>query len=233
MDVGLLIAGAKERGELESRVTRLIKEAREAKNVILMIDEIHTVVGAGAVGKGGGGGGLDIANLMKPALARGEIQVIGATTIDEYRKHIERDAALERRFQPLMVGEPTPDEALQILRGLRSHYERHHSCSYTDDALRAAVELSARYIHDRFLPDKAIDIMDEAGSRARIQAYLAKKAIRPGTSDSDRLEARQALFAEFESVLDAKKDAVRHGHYEEAALLRAREQDMTTRQVLA
>ncbi|KAG2449289.1 hypothetical protein HYH02_005446 [Chlamydomonas schloesseri] len=175
LDVGLLIAGAKERGELESRVTKLIAEIREAGNIILMIDEIHTLVGAGSVGRGGGGG-LDIANLVKPALARGEFQVIGATTLDEHRKYIERDAALERRFQPVTVDEPTPEATLTILQGLKERYERHHRCAYTEEALAAAVTLSHKYIADRFLPDKAIDLIDEAGSRARIAAYMARQA---------------------------------------------------------
>eukprot|EP00198_Chlamydomonas_reinhardtii_P009296 XP_001698633.1 ClpD chaperone, Hsp100 family [Chlamydomonas reinhardtii] len=174
LDVGLLIAGAKERGELESRVTKLIAEIREAGNIILMIDEIHTLVGAGSVGRGGGGG-LDIANLVKPALARGEFQVIGATTLDEHRKYIERDAALERRFQPVTVDEPTPEATLTILQGLKERYERHHRCAYTEEALAAAVALSHKYIADRFLPDKAIDLIDEAGSRARIAAYTARQ----------------------------------------------------------
>ncbi|KAG2433436.1 hypothetical protein HXX76_008493 [Chlamydomonas incerta] len=175
LDVGLLIAGAKERGELESRVTKLIAEIREAGNIILMIDEIHTLVGAGSVGRGGGGG-LDIANLIKPALARGEFQVIGATTLDEHRKYIERDAALERRFQPVTVDEPTPEATLTILQGLKERYERHHRCAYTEEALAAAVALSHKYIADRFLPDKAIDLIDEAGSRARIAAYTARQS---------------------------------------------------------
>ncbi|GFR52667.1 hypothetical protein Agub_g15261 [Astrephomene gubernaculifera] len=174
LDVGLLIAGAKERGELESRVTKLIAEVKQAGNIILMIDEIHTLVGAGSGGRGGGGG-LDIANLVKPALARGEFQVIGATTLDEHRKHIERDAALERRFQPVLVEEPDEAAALDILMGLKERYERHHRVAYTPEALAAAVSLSSRFIADRFLPDKAIDLMDEAGSRARIAAYMARQ----------------------------------------------------------
>ncbi|EFJ49084.1 ClpD chaperone, Hsp100 family [Volvox carteri f. nagariensis] len=187
LDVGLLIAGAKERGELESRVTKLIAEVKEAGNIILMIDEIHTLVGAGSVGRGGGGG-LDIANLVKPALARGEFQVIGATTLDEHRKYIERDAALERRFQPITVDEPTPEATLAILMGLKERYERHHRCAYTEEALAAAVTLSHKYIADRFLPDKAIDLIDEAGSRARIAAFTARQT-------RSRQQARMASLA--------------------------------------
>ncbi|MEW5310576.1 MAG: hypothetical protein WDW38_002362 [Sanguina aurantia] len=179
LDVALLVAGAKERGELEKRLTKIIAEVKGCGDIILMIDEIHMLVGAGGGGRGkgegGGGGGLDVANLMKPALARGEFQVIGATTLSEFRKHIEKDAALERRFQPVLVEEPTPAAALEILEGLRNRYERYHRCAYTDEALDAAVALSHKYIADRFLPDKAIDLMDEAGSRARITAYNCRK----------------------------------------------------------
>eukprot|EP00958_Prasinococcus_capsulatus_P020202 scaffold2580_cov388-Prasinococcus_capsulatus_cf.AAC.28 len=175
VDMALVLAGAKERGELESRVNRLINETVEAEDVILMIDEVHTLVGSGAIGRGNSGSSLDIAHLLKPALARGVLQVIAATTLDEYRKHIEKDAALARRFQPVTVDEPSEEDALLILKGLRERYERHHRCSITDEALHAAVTLSARFIADRYLPDKAIDLMDEAGSRARIAAYRAKK----------------------------------------------------------
>ncbi|CAI5496347.1 unnamed protein product [Closterium sp. Naga37s-1] len=176
LDMGRLIAGAKERGELEARVTGLVSEATSAGDVILFIDEIHTVVGSGAVSRGrgaggGGGGGLDIANLLKPALARGQLQCMGATTIGEYRKHVEKDKALARRFQPVDVAEPSQDDALLILHGLRRLYERHHKCHVSDDALIAAVQLSARYIPDRFLPDKAIDLVDEAASRAVIDGF--------------------------------------------------------------
>jgi len=175
VDMALILAGAKERGELESRVNRLINETIEAEDVILMIDEVHTLVGSGAIGRGNSGSSLDIAHLLKPALARGVLQVIAATTLDEYRKNIEKDAALARRFQPVNVDEPSEEDALLILKGLRERYERHHRCSITDEALSAAVTLSARFIADRYLPDKAIDLMDEAGSRARIAAYRAKK----------------------------------------------------------
>ncbi|WIA36448.1 hypothetical protein OEZ86_007755 [Tetradesmus obliquus] len=217
LDVGLLMAGAKERGELENRVTRLIQECRDSGDVILMIDEVHTLVGTGAVGRGGGGGGgLDISNLMKPALARGELQCIGATTLDEHRKHIEKDAALERRFQPVYVLEPNEEDTLAILQGLSERYERHHHCVYSEEALEAAVKLSHTYIADRFLPDKAIDLIDEAGSRVRISAYNARKE---GTLRED------PKIDEYLQVMETKDIAVRDGLYEEAQLLRRRQQD--------
>ncbi|CAI0417326.1 unnamed protein product [Linum tenue] len=175
LDIGLLIAGAKERGELESRVTTLIKEIQKEGNVILFIDEVHTLVGTGTVGRGSKGNSLDIANLLKPALGRGELQCIASTTMDEHRTHIESDKALARRFQPVMINEPSEEDAVMILLGLRQKYEAHHNCRYTLEAINAAVHLSARYIADRFLPDKAIDLIDEAGSRARIEAYRKKK----------------------------------------------------------
>mmetsp|Transcript_45745 Transcript_45745/g.145782 ORF Transcript_45745/g.145782 Transcript_45745/m.145782 type:complete len:750 (-) Transcript_45745:239-2488(-) len=226
LDVGLLMAGAKERGELEQRVTNLLEECQEQNDVILMVDEIHTLVGAGSVGRGGGGGGgLDISNLMKPALARGMLQCIGATTLDEHRKYIEKDAALERRFQPVIVNEPTEEEAQEILAGLKDRYERHHKCIYTDEALAACVTLSARYVADRFLPDKAIDIMDEAGSRARIVQDGARKKLREAGEEVEVQEAEQ-LFQELMSVHDAKVEAAREGLFEEAALLKDREVEL-------
>jgi ATP-dependent Clp protease ATP-binding subunit ClpC len=182
-----------------------------------MIDEVHTLVGTGAVGRGGGGGGgLDISNLMKPALARGELQCIGATTLDEHRKHIEKDQALERRFQPVYVLEPSEKETLQILHGLAERYERHHHCCYSEEALEAAVKLSHTYIADRFLPDKAIDLIDEAGSRVRISAYNARKegAVREDPKVDEYLQ-----------VMETKDAAVRDELYEEAQLLRRRQQD--------
>jgi ATP-dependent Clp protease ATP-binding subunit ClpC len=220
LDVGLLIAGAKERGELESRVTRLLAETQEDGNVILMIDEVHTLVGAGAVGRGGGGG-LDIANLLKPALARGRLQCIGATTLDEHRKHIERDAALERRFQPVMIGEPTEEESLQILEGLVDRYERHHRVIYSSDALEAAVLLSSRYVADRHLPDKAIDLLDEAGSRVRIAAYNARR-----DAGGDASEVAAVSYGELSQVIETKDEAAKDALFEEAALLRARELEL-------
>ena len=154
LQIGLLLADTKYRGEFEEKMKNIMDEVKEAGDIILFIDEIHMVVGAGGTGEDGG---LDAGNLMKPALARGELQCIGATTIDEYRKHIEKDAALERRFQPVRVVEPSPEQSLTILRGLKETYQEHHGVSFTDDALCAAVSLSTRYINDRFLPDKAID----------------------------------------------------------------------------
>jgi ATP-dependent Clp protease ATP-binding subunit ClpC len=163
LDIGLLVAGTKYRGEFEERLKKIMDEIRSAGNVILVIDEVHTLIGAGAAE-----GAIDAANILKPALARGELQCIGATTLDEYRKHIERDAALERRFQPVMVGEPSVDETIQILHGLRERYEQHHKLKISDEAVEAAAKLSDRYISDRYLPDKAIDLIDEAGSRVRL-----------------------------------------------------------------
>ncbi|GJN21186.1 hypothetical protein PR202_gb08643 [Eleusine coracana subsp. coracana] len=174
LDIGLLIAGAKERGELESRVTSLIREVREAGDVILFIDEVHNLIGSGTVGKGKGAG-LDIGNLLKPPLARGELQCIAATTLDEHRMHFEKDKALARRFQPVFVDEPSQEDAVKILLGLREKYETYHKCKFTLEAINAAVYLSARYIPDRQLPDKAIDLIDEAGSRARMESFNKKR----------------------------------------------------------
>ncbi|GLJ49313.1 hypothetical protein SUGI_1042360 [Cryptomeria japonica] len=175
LDIGLLISGAKERGELEMRVTSLIDEIQKAGNVILLIDEVHTLVGSGLAGKARNGSGLDIANLFKPVLARGQLQCIAATTLDEHRKYIEKDGALARRFQPVLVDEPSQDDAVKILVGLLEKYEDHHKCRFTSEAVDAAVRLSARYIQDRYLPDKAIDLIDEAGSQAHIKACNRKK----------------------------------------------------------
>ncbi|XP_015937686.1 chaperone protein ClpD, chloroplastic [Arachis duranensis] len=175
LDVALLMAGAKERGELEERVTNLIKEIISSGDIILFIDEVHTLVQSGTSGKGNKGSGLDISNLLKPALARGQLQCIASTTVDEYRLHFEKDKALARRFQPVWVDEPIEDDAVKILMGLREKYESHHKCIYTEDAIKAAVQLSARYIVDRYLPDKAIDLIDEAGSRAHIEAFKKRK----------------------------------------------------------
>ncbi|KAJ8634450.1 hypothetical protein MRB53_027786 [Persea americana] len=175
LDIGLLMAGAKERGELEARVTSLISEVQKAGNIILFIDEVHTLIGSGTVGRGSKGSGLDIANLIKPALGRGELQCIASTTTDEHRKHFEKDKALARRFQPVLISEPSQEDAVKILLGLREKYEAHHRCRFTLAAINAAVYLSARYIPDRYLPDKAIDLIDEAGSRARMDAFKKRK----------------------------------------------------------
>ncbi|KAK7316873.1 hypothetical protein RJT34_00645 [Clitoria ternatea] len=175
LDVALLMAGAKERGELEERVTKLIKDIIKSGDVVLFIDEVHILVQSGTVGRGNKGSGLDIANLIKPALGRGQFQCVASTTIDEYRLHFEKDKALARRFQPVWVDEPSEDDAIKILMGLREKYEAHHKCRYTPEAIKTAVDLSARYIVDRYLPDKAIDLIDEAGSRARIEAFKKNK----------------------------------------------------------
>ena len=164
LDMSGLVAKSKYRGEFEERIKKVISEVSNAKNVLLFIDELHTIIGAG-----GAEGSLDASNILKPALARGEVQVIGATTIEEYRKYVEKDAALERRFQPVMVEEPGVDETIEILTGLKGLYEKHHGVSITEDGVKAAVNLSARYINDRFLPDKAIDLMDEAAARIRLK----------------------------------------------------------------
>ncbi|MBP3635954.1 MAG: ATP-dependent Clp protease ATP-binding subunit [Clostridia bacterium] len=205
LDLGSMVAGSKFRGEFEERVKTVLAEVRKAGNILLFIDEIHTIVGAGQAE-----GSLDAANIMKPALARGEVQCIGATTLDEYRKHIEKDAALERRFQPVMVGEPTAEEALAILHGLRDRYEAHHKVRITDEALAASVSLSDRYIADRYLPDKAIDLMDEAASRVRIQTYTAP----PDVKEQEK---------QLEGVIIEKKDAISHQDFEKAAALRDQE----------
>ncbi|KAA8542032.1 hypothetical protein F0562_023184 [Nyssa sinensis] len=175
LDIGLLIAGAKERGELEGRVTTLIKDVKKSGNIILFIDEVHTLVGSGTVERGSKGSGLDIANLLKPPLGRGELQCIASTTMDEYRKQFEKDKALARRFQPVLINEPSQEDAVKILLGLRDKYEAYHKCRYTVEAINAAVHLSARYIADRYLPDKAIDLIDEAGSKACMEAFKRRK----------------------------------------------------------
>ena len=158
-----MIAGAKYRGDFEERIKKALNEVKKAGDVILFIDEIHTIVGAGSAE-----GAIDAANILKPLLARGEIQLIGATTLNEYRKYIEKDSALERRFSPVTVNEPTHEETVEILKGIRDKYEAHHNIKITDEAINAAVELSSRYINDRFLPDKAIDLLDEASSKIKI-----------------------------------------------------------------
>lgn len=208
LDIGLLVAGTKYRGEFEERLKKIMDEIRTCQNVILVIDEVHTLIGAGAAE-----GAIDAANILKPALARGELQCIGATTLDEYRKHIERDAALERRFQPVMVGEPTVDETIEILFGLRERYEQHHKLKITDESLIAAAKLSDRYISDRFLPDKAIDLMDEAGSRVR----LINSQLPPAAKELDK---------ELRKVLKEKDEAVRSQDFDRAGELRDREMEI-------
>lgn len=205
LDLSSMVAGAKYRGEFEERLKNIMNEIREAKNVILFIDEMHTIIGAGAAE-----GAIDASNILKPALARSEVQAIGATTLDEYKKHIEKDAALERRFQPVIVGEPSKEEALQILEGLRDKYEAHHKVKITDEALKAAVEYSDRYITDRFLPDKAIDLIDEAASRVKIKAFTAPP-------DLKKLEDELA------GLDKEKSEAISLQDYERAAKLRDKE----------
>ncbi|MBW4670444.1 MAG: ATP-dependent Clp protease ATP-binding subunit [Cyanomargarita calcarea GSE-NOS-MK-12-04C] len=207
LDMGSLVAGTRFRGDFEERLKKVMQEIRDAGNIILVIDEIHTLVGAG-----GTEGGMDAANILKPALARGELQCLGATTLNEYRQHIERDAALERRFQPILVGEPSVPEAIQILQGLRSVYEQHHRVTISDEALVAAAELSDRYISDRFLPDKAIDLIDEAGSRVRLR-------ISQGSANRD-------IKRELIAVSRAKNEAVRVQDFDKAGSLRDQELEL-------
>jgi ATP-dependent Clp protease ATP-binding subunit ClpC len=205
LEVGSLLAGTKYRGEFEERLKKIVEEVRSSQNIILIIDEVHTLVGAGAVE-----GGMDAANILKPALARGELQCIGATTLDEYRKHIERDAALERRFQPVMVNEPSVEETIEILYGLRDRYEQHHRLKISDLALEAAARLSDRYISDRQLPDKAVDLIDEAGSRVRIL-------------NSKIPSAAKSLNKELRDLLKEKADAVLSQEFIQAGKIRERE----------
>ena len=206
VDIPSMIAGAKYRGEFEERLKNVMAEVAKRPDIILFIDEIHTLVGAGAAE-----GALDAANILKPALSRGEMQLIGATTIAEYRKNIEKDAALERRFQSVMVGEPSPEDAVRILRGLRDRYEAHHKLKISDDAIEAAVSLSARYINDRYLPDKAIDLMDEAASRLRISRYTSPPDVK-------------ALEARVDTLCREKEEAIKAQDFEAAARLRDEEQ---------
>ena len=207
LDLSGMVAGTKYRGEFEERIKKLLEEVKKDGNVILFIDELHTIVGAGSAE-----GAVDAANIIKPALGRGEIQVIGATTLNEYRKYIEKDAALERRFQPVQVGEPSQEATLEILKGLREKYEKHHKLQITDEALDAAVKLSARYINDRFLPDKAIDLMDEAASRVRLETEELSPELKS-------LEEKIAALAKDKAAAIEKQD------YETAAKLRDIEKD--------
>lgn len=206
LDMGTVVAGTKYRGEFEDRLKKVMDEIRQAGNIILFIDELHTLIGAG-----GAEGAIDASNILKPSLARGELQCIGATTLDEYRKYIEKDAALERRFQPIQVDQPSVDESIQILRGLRDRYEAHHRVSITDEAIEAAVKLSDRYISDRFLPDKAIDLIDEAGSKVRLGSF---------TTPPNLKELEQKL----DEVRKEKDAAVQSQEFEKAASLRDTEQ---------
>ena len=201
LDMASMVAGSKYRGEFEERIKSVLAEASESREVLLFIDELHMIIGAG-----GAEGAMDASNIMKPALSRGEIQVIGATTIEEYRKHIEKDPALERRFQPVTVEEPAEGEAIEILRGLRPNYEKYHRVSISDEALRAAVELSKRYISDRFLPDKAIDLMDEAASRKQLKGYQVPENL-------------EKLQKEIADLAEAKENAIKEGDFEKAGAI--------------
>ncbi len=211
LDMGLLVAGTRYRGDFEERLKQVMEEVRQSGNIILMIDEIHTLVGAGSIE-----GGMDAANILKPALARGEMQCLGATTLDEYRKHIERDAALERRFQPVMVGEPSVEDTIEILHGLRDTYEQYHKVTISDDALEAAAKLSDRYIQDRFLPDKAIDLIDEAGSRVHLR-------------NSGPSPEAKSLKRELRQITKEKEEAVADQDFDKAGELRDRELELETK----
>merc|ERR1711943_163050 len=208
LDIGLLIAGTKYRGEFEERLKKIMDEVKTSNNVILVIDEVHTLIGAGAAE-----GAIDAANILKPALSRGELQCIGATTLDEYRKHIEKDPALERRFQPVQVPEPSVAEAIEILRGLRERYEAHHKLRYTDEALECAAKFSSQYISDRFLPDKAIDLIDEAGSRVRL-------------AHTSLPEEAKELDKELKALQKEKDTAIRGQDFEAAGSIRDKEVEL-------
>ncbi len=211
LDLAALVAGSKYRGEFEERLKKVMKEITQRGDIILFIDELHNLVGAGAAE-----GAIDAASILKPALARGELQTIGATTLDEYRKYLERDSALERRFQQIKVDQPSQEESVQILKGLRDRYEAHHHVGITDEALDAAAELADRYISDRFLPDKAIDLIDEAASRARIKSMTAPPVYRE-------------LEDEIETTRRDKEAAIEAQEFEKAANLRDKERKLTTR----
>ena len=208
IDISSMVAGAKYRGDFEERIKKALNEVKKAGDVILVIDEIHTIVGAGAAD-----GAIDAANILKPLLARGEIQLVGATTLDEYRKYIEKDSALERRFSPVNVSEPTKKDTIEILKGIRDKYEAHHNVKISDEAIKSAVELSVRYINDRFLPDKAIDLIDEAASRARIKTYTEPENLKE-------------LQNKIEEVEKNKEEAVRIQKFEKAATLRDKEKEL-------
>ncbi len=211
LDLSGMVAGSKYRGEFEERIKRVMEEVRQAGNVLLFVDELHTIIGAG-----GAEGAMDASNILKPALSRGELQMIGATTLEEYRKYIEKDAALERRFQPITVEEPSEEETVVILKGIRRSYERHHQVVITDEALEAAVKLSRRYINDRFLPDKAIDLMDEAAARVRLGSYKRIDSI----ADLDRQGAK---------LLEEIEDAVKAQEFEEAGRLQEERKEVLAR----
>lgn len=208
LDMGTVVAGTKYRGEFEDRMKKVMEEIRQAGNIILFIDELHTLIGAG-----GAEGAIDASNILKPSLARGELQCIGATTLDEYRKYIEKDAALERRFQPIQVDEPTVEETVLIIKGLRDRYEAHHRVKITDEAIDAAAKMSDRYISDRFLPDKAIDLIDEAGSKVRLRSYTTPPNLKE-------------LEAKLEAIRHEKNAAVQSQEFEKAASFRDKEQKM-------
>ena len=207
LDISSMVAGAKYRGDFEERIKKCLAEVKKAGDVILFIDEIHTIVGAGSAE-----GAVDAANILKPLLARGEVQVIGATTLNEYRKYIEKDAALERRFSPVTVGEPTPEETIKILEGIQDKYEAHHNVKITPEAIKAAVELSTRYINDRFLPDKAIDLIDEAASRVKMRTYTMPDNVKE-------------LEEKIEQIGKEKEDAIRMQNFEKAATLRDKQKE--------
>lgn len=211
VDMTALLAGAKYRGEFEERIQGVLDEARQEKNVILFIDELHNIIGSGSTGEGSG---MDAANILKPMLARGELQVIGATTLNEYRKYIEKDAALERRFQPITVNEPSEEDAIEILKGIKDKYEAHHNVHISDEAIEAAVHLSTRYINDRFLPDKAIDLIDEAASKMRMRTFIEPKEIKELQEELKHIDEEKRLRAEAEE-------------FEEAAKLRQKELQLT------
>ena len=211
LDMGLLVAGTKYRGEFEERLKKIMDEIRQAGNIILVIDEMHTLIGAGAAE-----GAIDAANILKPALSRGEIQVIGATTLDEYRKYVEKDSALERRFQTVMIEEPSEAESIEIIKGLKPKYEEHHNLIISDAAIEAAVKLSNKYITDRFLPDKAIDVIDEASSKVRLKVSTLSP------------EGKE-LEKELKELIKEKENAIRNQEFEKASQLRDEEADMKER----